>query len=96
MQLLTKAAFYNSIKTEDAMRQMQTITLDERIAIRLKALEFEKQGKTEEYERTMKSMPMPPFLAKFAKDYLGADFLTEGGWNLAEADLEYGPGWLNK
>jgi hypothetical protein len=72
------------------------MTFDEKIAVSLKALELEKQGKTEEFERTMKSMPMPPYLAKFAKDYLGSDFLITGGWNLSEANAEYGPGWLIK
>jgi hypothetical protein len=78
------------------MSQAQPMTFDEKVAVSLKALELEKQGKTDEFERTMKSMPMPPYLAKFAKDYLGADFLINGGWNLSEADADYGSGWLIK
>jgi hypothetical protein len=76
--------------------QTQTMTLDEKIAIGLKALELKKQGKMEEYALTMKSMPMPPYLAKVAKELHGADFLIDGGWNLTEADAEYGLGWLKK
>jgi hypothetical protein len=31
----------------------------------------------------MKQIHMPPYVAKFAKDYIGADFLIKYGWNLA-------------
>jgi hypothetical protein len=72
------------------------MTLDEKIAIGLKALELEKQGRMEEFEKTMKSMPMPPYLAKFVKEKIGADFLIDGGWNLTEADAEYGSSWIAK
>jgi hypothetical protein len=78
------------------MPQTETMTLHEKTAIGLKALELKKQGKMEEYERTMKSMPMPPYLAKWAKKRLGAGFLKDGGWNLDEANAEYGSDWLNK
>jgi hypothetical protein len=44
----------------------------------------------------MKSLPMPPYLAKFVKEKIGADFLIDGGWNLAEADAEYGYSWITK
>jgi hypothetical protein len=76
--------------------QIQIMTLDEKITIGLKALELKKQGKIEEYERTMKSLPMPPYLARAAKKFMGADFLIDGGWNLTEADAEYGSGWISK
>jgi hypothetical protein len=69
------------------------MTLDEKIALSLKALELKRQGKMKEYEQTMKSLPMPPYLAKFAKEYIGVDFLVKGGWNLSEAEAEYGSGW---
>jgi hypothetical protein len=38
---------------------------------------------------------MPPYLAKFTRKHLGPDFLTKYGWNLTEADAEYGSGRLN-
>jgi hypothetical protein len=44
----------------------------------------------------MRSKPMPPYLARVAKKLMGADFLIDGGWNLAEADAEYGSGWISK
>jgi hypothetical protein len=39
---------------------------------------------------------MPPYLAKIAKEKIGADFLINGGWNLSEAEAEFGSDWLVK
>jgi hypothetical protein len=39
---------------------------------------------------------MPPYLAKFAKEHLSPDFLIKYGWNLTEAEAEYGSDWLNQ
>jgi len=72
------------------------MTMEEEAAIGLKAFELKKQGKLDEYERTIKQIPLQPYLAKFAKDYIGADFLIKYGWNLSEAEAEFGPGWLNQ
>jgi hypothetical protein len=30
------------------------------------------------------------------KDHLGTDALLQGGWNLSEAEAEYGSDWLSK
>ena len=78
------------------MPQTQLMTMEEEAAIAIKALELKKQGKFDEYERTMKQIPLQPYLAKFAKEYIGADFLIKYGWNLAEAEAEFGVDWLNK
>jgi hypothetical protein len=78
------------------MQQTGFMSLKEKTAIGLKAIELRKQGKEEEWLQTMKSMPLPSYLAKWAKKRLGADFLINGGWNLAEADAEYGQDWLIK
>jgi hypothetical protein len=72
------------------------MTLDEKFAIAKKAHEFESAGNMEEYERVMKQLPMPSYLAKFAKDKIGIDFLLNGGWNLSEAEAEFGQNWLTK
>ena len=78
------------------MPQARTMTLEEETAIGLKALELKKQGKLDEYMKMMKQIPLPPYLAKIAKDYFGADCLKNSGWNLTEADAEYGSGWLTR
>jgi hypothetical protein len=78
------------------MPQNQIMTLEEEAAITLQALELKKQGKLEESDRMMKQIPLQPYLAKIAKDYFGADCLLKTGWNLSEADAEYGSDWLTQ
>jgi hypothetical protein len=38
---------------------------------------------------------MLPWQAKIIKEKVGADFLRKYGYNLSEADEEFGPGWLD-
>ena len=78
------------------MPQTEIMSLHEKLAIGVKAIELEKQGKHEEAEKLERSIPLPPYIAKWAKKRLGADFLIENGWNLSEAEAEYGPDWLTK
>jgi hypothetical protein len=72
------------------------MTLDEKLAISNRALTLWEAGDNEGYDRLMRTVPMPPYLAKVAKEKIGVDFLINGGWNLSEAEAEFGPGWLNK
>jgi hypothetical protein len=81
---------------EKAMSQASIMTQEEEAAIIIKAVELKKQGKLEECERMMKQLPLPPYLAKFAKDHFEEGFLTKYGWNLSAAEAEFGPGWLTK
>jgi hypothetical protein len=75
----------------------QTMTVHEKLAILMKIIELEKQGKTEEAEKMHREViPMLPYMAKWVKDHLGADSLIEGGWNLTEANVEYGEDWLTR
>jgi hypothetical protein len=78
------------------MPQTQTMTLHDKLQLGVKAIELEKQGKLEEAEKIRRQIPMPSYLAKFAKEHLGSDFLIKYGWNLSEADAEYGSDWLNQ
>jgi hypothetical protein len=78
------------------MTQPQIMSLHEKLAIGVKSIELEKQGKFEEAKKLMKSTPLEPFLAKFYKDYLGLDALLKSGWNLSEAEAEFGPAWLTR
>ena len=74
----------------------QTMTLDEKLAILCKAAALRQAGNEAEHDRLVRSVPMPPYLAKIAKEKIGLDFLTNGGWNLSEAEAEFGQGWLSK
>jgi hypothetical protein len=74
----------------------ETMTLDEKLAISNKACALWEAGDKEEYDRLMRIVPMPPYLAKVAKEKIGVDFLINGGWNLSEAEAEFGQDWLSK
>ena len=78
------------------MTQHRLLTLEEELAIARKAFALREQGKLEEYKQMRKQIPLQPYLAKFAKEHFGADFLIKEGWNLAEANAEYGNDWLTK
>ena len=78
------------------MPQANIMTQEEEVAIGLRALELKKQGKMAEYMAMMKQIPIEPYIAKIVKDYFGADNLKKSGWNLAAAEAEFGPGWLNR
>jgi len=78
------------------MLQAQTMTLDEKLDTMMKAIALKKAGDREGYSRLTRSIPMPPYLAKIAKEKIGLDFLINGGWNLSEAEAEFGTDWLVK
>jgi len=78
------------------MQKTETMTISEKLAITGKAFELLDAGDREGYSRLTRSIPMPPYLAKVAKEKVGADFLIEGGWNLSEANEEFGHDWLSR
>ena len=78
------------------MLPAQTMTLDEKLAISNKALDLLDAGDREGYMRLMKTAPMPPYLAKVMKEKVGPEYLINSGWNLSEAEAEFGPDWLSK
>ena len=78
------------------MPQTQTMTLDEKFAIGRKALELRDAGDREGYSRLTRSMPLPPYLAKVIKEKVGLDCLLNLGWNLSEAEAEFGSDWLRQ
>jgi len=77
------------------MQGTETMTISEKLAITGRAFELLDAGDEEGYLRLTKSIPMPPYLAKVAKEKVGADFLIDGGWNLSEAEAEFGSDWLH-
>jgi len=76
------------------MPQTQTMTFDEKLTIAVKAAELRKAGDREGYGRLMKTTPLPPYLAKILKEKVGVDYLINSGWNLSEAEAEFGSDWL--
>jgi hypothetical protein len=78
------------------MPQTQNMSLHDQLAIGMKAIELRKQGKFEEADKLEHTIPIPAYLAKWAKKRFGAEILLKTGWNLSEAEAEYGHDWLGK
>jgi hypothetical protein len=76
------------------MTQHQTMTLDEKLAIGCKAAELRDAGDKEGATRLMKTIPLPPYLAKVIKEKVSLDCLLSTGWNFSEVEAEFGPDWL--
>jgi hypothetical protein len=70
------------------------MTLDEKLAIGCKAAELRKAGDKEGAIRLMKTVPIPPYIAKVIKEKAGAEYLAD--WNLSEAEAKFGPGWISR
>jgi hypothetical protein len=77
------------------MPQVETMTLDEKLAISCKAAALSQAGDEEGATRLLRTAPMPPYLAKVFKEKVGVEFLLNGGYNLSEAEAEFGPDWLS-
>jgi len=76
--------------------QTQTMTFGEKLDITVKAIELSKAGDEEGYMKLMKTIPMEPYMAKFWKEKVGVDVLLNSGWDLSEAEAEFGPNWISK
>ena len=73
----------------------ETMTIDEKLAISNRAFSMIEAGNEEEGRRLLRTAPMPSYLAKVMKETMGADFLLKGGYNLSEAEAEFGRNWLS-
>ncbi|GHT82818.1 hypothetical protein FACS189467_8240 [Bacteroidia bacterium] len=72
------------------------MTLDEKVAIGLRSIELEESGQMAEADRVWKQIPLAPYLAKWWKEMVGVEPLLQQGYNLSEAEAEYGKNWLTK
>jgi hypothetical protein len=78
------------------MQQATKMSIEERLAIGMESFALEAAGKKEEaLAMRMTKIPLEPWLAKIAKEKVGADFLR-GRYNLTEAEAEFGPDWLDR
>jgi len=78
------------------MAQARFMTDIEKIDTAYQAALLGRAGDHEGFERLTKTIPLPPYLAKIAKEKIGMDFLLNGGWNLSEVEAEFGPEFLSK
>jgi len=74
----------------------QTMTLDEKLTISLKARALYEAGDKEGASCLLRTAPMPPYLAKVYKEKVGVEQLLKSGWNLSETEAEFGPDWLSR
>ena len=72
------------------------MTLDEKLAIACKAAALRKSGDEEGASRLIRTSPLPPYIAKVIKEKVGVDYLLNSGWNLSEAEAEFGSDWLSR
>ena len=79
---------------ENNIAQPQTMSIEEKVDTAYKAALLSKAGDEAGATKLIRSIPMPPYLAKIFKEKIGADFLVNGGWNLSEAEAEFGSNWL--
>ena len=70
------------------------MTEKEKAAVMMKVWDLRDMGKEAEAHALQATIPLEPFLAKIAKEKIGADFLIKAGYNLSEAEAAFGQDWL--
>ena len=78
------------------MPKAQTMTDKEKVDISYQACMLKRAGDEEGYSRLMRTIPLPPYLAKVFKDKVGLDCLLKLDWNLSEVEAEFGTDWLHR
>jgi hypothetical protein len=78
------------------MTQARMMTLDEKLDLALESFKLKDAGRLTEAVQLQHQIPIAPFIAKFAKQHYGPDFLAKTGWNFSEAEHEFGPHWLTR
>ena len=78
------------------MKNNSTMTLEEKLKILEQVRQLESEGRIEEATILNMTVPLPPHIAKAAKEVFGAEYVKKAGFNLVEAEAEYGKGWLEK
>jgi hypothetical protein len=82
--------------SEDFDMEHRLMSDREQADIFMRAHKLKEEGYTEEATALQRTIPVPAYLAKVFKEKAGADFLIRGGWNLAEAEAEFGSDWLTR
>ncbi len=74
---------------------MARMTQEKRREILEASLAASESGNYDEKIRLMKLLPLAPHLAMVAKNMYGKNYLLEYGFNLSDANEEFGDGWLD-
>jgi hypothetical protein len=73
----------------------ETMSFHDKLVNLIKVYDLEKAGKIEEAHALNLSIPLPPWLAKVLVEVTSAEFVRNSGYNLSEAEAEFGPNWLD-
>jgi ABC-type xylose transport system substrate-binding protein len=73
---------------------MAKLTLEQRIEILDKSLAASQSGNDAEALRIGQQKPLTPWIAKAVKEIFGVEYLR--GWDLSDAEAEYGQNWLSE
>ena len=71
-------------------------TLRDFIEANRKANEADDRGDHEEAERIWLTIPADPYYVLAQKKLFGKEAVLEMGWDLTEANLKFGEGWLDE
>jgi hypothetical protein len=72
------------------------MTEREKADIMTKVWELRDTGNEVEAHALQAMIPLQPYLAKIAKEKVGADFLIKAGYNLSDAEAAFGQDWLTR
>ncbi len=75
---------------------MALMTLEEKGKIIQACFAASSRGDKKEASRLRRSLPLAPHLAMVAKEMYGKKYLIDRGYDLSEADAEFGDGWLER
>lgn len=75
---------------------MAQLTHDERLEILQEFHKALKVGDDEQASAIIRKIPLAPPVAMATKEVFGVDFLKNLGFDLSEAEAEYGKNWLNQ
>ncbi len=75
---------------------MAKLTMEETTEIIRASLKAAHEGNYEEERRLLRMLPLAPHLAMAGKEVYGAEYMKNAGYDLSEADEEFGEGWLDR
>ncbi len=73
---------------------MSQLSHAERLDLLARSLEASARGDDAESLRIAQEKPITPWVAKGIKEIFGVEYLA--GWDLSQAEAEYGQDWLNQ
>lgn len=76
---------------------MRELTREEKIAIIQASNDAFERGDLRESGRLIKeNFPLAPYIAMALKEECGREYLLRSGWDLSQAEAQYGQGWLDR